>query len=93
MNFDQTKEERLDRQTSVPNVDITNKYSDPDRSGTEMMDPKPKEDSCAGKEEIEGSCCSSDKKEETAGLLPVPGTVGITSNDLRIVFGDINVPA
>merc|ERR1712038_600169 len=65
-NFDKTKEEHLDQQTSVPNVDLTSKCSDPDRSGNKMVDPKPKEDYCARKEEIEGSCCSSDKKEEPA---------------------------
>ena len=64
-NFDETKEERLDQQTGVSNVDLTNRCPDPDQSGTKMMDPKPKEDSCARKAEIEGSY-SSDKKEEPA---------------------------
>ena len=65
-NFDETKEQRLDEQTGVSNVDLTSRCPDPDRSGIKMMDPKPKEDYCARKEEIEGSCCSSDKKEEPA---------------------------
>ena len=65
-NFDETKEQRLDQQTGVSNVDLTSRCPDPDQSGTKMMDPKPKEDSCTRKEEVEGSCCSSDKKEEPA---------------------------
>ena len=64
-NFEETKEERLDQQTRVSNVDLTSKCSDPDQSGTKMMDSKPKEDSCTRKEEVDGSY-SSDKKEEPA---------------------------